>query len=315
MHGLGSNAFEQELYSQFDVIADVQDFIVVYPNAISSNWALFDDSDMNFLDHLIDTVRERYSVNECLFFMGMSQGGFMSYKLACEYTGDIKAIASVTGNMTTFLQATCQGPSGIPLMQFHGTADATVPYNGTFGIPPIENTIDFWVEKNECSPVAQFEELPDTHPEDNCTASSYLYDGGIQESKVVFYKIENGGHSWPGAFPIASLGNTNQDINASVLIGEFFKSYCESPSAVRPKEMENPISIYPNPASTEIILDLPNRKFDISIFDAVGKERIKLTNKGRKVNADISGLEAGLYIIQFSSEEKFLFGQRLVIIK
>ena len=203
MHGLGSTAFEQQLYSQFDAIADDQDFIVVYPDAINNSWDLFGTTDVTFLDNLLDTLRDRYSTNDCLFFMGMSQGGFMSYKLACEYDAGINAIASVTGNMTTFLQASCQGGDGIPVMQFHGTADATVPYNGTFGIPPIEETIDYWVDKNQTDDTPVIVEFPDIDPTDNSTATSFTYEDGLNESKVVFYKIENGGHSWPGAFPIA----------------------------------------------------------------------------------------------------------------
>src|SRR5688572_4824024 len=152
MHGLGSNSFEQQLYSEFDAIANMEGFIVVYPDAVNNNWDLFGDTDLNFIANLADTIRSRYSTNECLFFMGMSQGGFMSYKFACEFPEPVTAIAVVTGNMTVPLQNSCDAMGGTPVIHFHGTADEVVNYNGTFGIPPVEEAIQWWADADDCGP-------------------------------------------------------------------------------------------------------------------------------------------------------------------
>ena len=85
MHGLGSNAFEEEVYTAFDSIADTAGIIVVYPNGIGGTWNISSTTgtdDVGFLSALIDTVGSQYSIDlNRVFATGMSMGGFMSYRL------------------------------------------------------------------------------------------------------------------------------------------------------------------------------------------------------------------------------------------
>ena len=144
MHGLNSNAAEQQVYTQFDLVADASGFIVVYPNAINSSWALAGTTDVNFISALIIKIGQTYALNTCLFSTGMSDGAFMTYKLACTLPQRLTAIAPVAGNMSTTLQNSCAPTYPIPLMHFHGTADPLVNYNGTIGIPSVTTTINWW---------------------------------------------------------------------------------------------------------------------------------------------------------------------------
>src|SRR5688572_24937459 len=66
-HGLGSRAIEQLLYTQFNDVADEIGFIVAYPEAINNSWDIFGNIDVTFVSNLIDTLRDRYSINSCLF--------------------------------------------------------------------------------------------------------------------------------------------------------------------------------------------------------------------------------------------------------
>lgn len=270
LHGLGSSAFEQQLYSQFDAIADVEQFIVVYGNAINNNWDLFGSADVNFISHLVDTLRQRYSINNCLFTTGMSQGGFLSYKLACELSQPITAIAVVTGNMLTAWQNSCDVAGTMPVMHFHGTADQVVNYNGSFGVSPVEETAQWWADENNCNAKPDISSLPDINTNDNSTVDQYTYNGCADGSQVFLYKIMNGGHTWPGAFPIQSLGNTNQDINASELIGSFFNQYCDASTAINSHPNKNTILIYPNPAQKSFTIEWPDTGFDLVIYDLLG---------------------------------------------
>ena len=101
MHGLGSNAFEQEIYTDFDSVADTAGIIVAYPNGIDETWnisSITGTDDVGFISALIDTINLQYSIDlNRVFATGMSMGGFMSYRLACELSGKIAAIASVAG--------------------------------------------------------------------------------------------------------------------------------------------------------------------------------------------------------------------------
>ncbi len=68
--------------------------------------------------------------------------------------------------------------------------------------------------------------LPDLDPTDGCTVEKITYTNCSDNSNVVYYKVINGGHTWPGAGPLSNaFGNTNQDINANVEIWNFFKSH------------------------------------------------------------------------------------------
>ena len=145
LHGYTSNGTEQSFYGNFKPIADTAGFIVVHPEgtiqtgtASTQFWnvGFFPSNvdDIGFLESLIDTISASYNIDATrIYSTGMSNGGFMSYKLACE-SNRFAAIASVTGSMTGQMQNNCSPIKPIPVMEIHGTADPTVPYNGQSGM-------------------------------------------------------------------------------------------------------------------------------------------------------------------------------------
>lgn len=259
LHGYGSNNIEQELYSNFLPIADTAGFIIVHPNGTPDftntlHWNTFGTSnvdDVGFLSALIDTLASQWSIDQSrVYATGMSNGGFMSFQLACQLGNRIAAIASVTGTMTNINLGACQPVRPMPIMQIHGTADGTVPYNGNFFFAPVQNLLNFWISYNATVTNPEVYILPDIDPNDGCTAERYTYSGGINGSKVIHYKIIGGGHSWPGA-PI-NINVTNMDFSASSVIWRFFeeydingiithtnKSFASSPSPLIIKPLDN----------------------------------------------------------------------------
>lgn len=228
-HGLQSNAIQQENYSGFDLVADSFQFVVVYPNAVDGQWNNAGEEDVYFIETLIGVLKQRYAINNCLFFSGISDGGFFVYKLACAYPGHIDGIAVVAGNMTKFLQSSCGGASGIPLLHFHGTADAIVNYNGVPPlIPSVDSTISWWRIHNGCNEASVATMIGDIDATDHCTALQIRFSCTGNASGVIFYRIDNGGHTWPGSIPVPPLGNTCQDINASSIMARFFSSLCNT---------------------------------------------------------------------------------------
>src|SRR5687767_5584231 len=266
LHGLGSNAIQQQLYSQIDAVADEEDLIVVYADAINNNWDLFGNTDVNFLSLLVDTLKERYSINECLFSTGMSQGGFLSYKLACELSKPISAIAVVTGNMALAWQFFCNAPDALSVVHFHGTADAVVSYYGSPGIPPVEESVRGWAQHNHCNDLPDIIALPDISSSDSSSVEEHRYVGCDDDSEVILYKIINGGHTWPGAYPLPPLGNTNQDIDASSIIGDFFEAHCNSATAVESIINSDAVQIFPNPNNGAFTVEYAHHTFDVDIY-------------------------------------------------
>ena len=111
-----------------------------------------DVDDIGFLNSLIDFLGNEYNIDlDRVYSTGFSNGGYMSYTLACELSDKIAAIASVTGSMYINQPILCNPERPIPVMQIHGTMDLTVPYIGSNTSESINDVISFWVNFNECS--------------------------------------------------------------------------------------------------------------------------------------------------------------------
>ncbi len=234
LHGYTSNAGEQMIYSNLVEIADTANFLLVHPMGTTNelnepfwnSWGIEGVDDIGFLSSLIDYLGVEYNIDlNRVYSTGMSNGGYMSYTLACELSEKIAAIASVTGSMYINQPLFCNPEHPIPVMQIHGTMDITVPYIGSLNSESIDNIISYWVSFNECSQNANFSTLPDINTNDLCYAEHYVYSNGNNGSSVELYKVINGGHTWPGAYiPLAGI-NTNQDFSASEKIWQFFSKY------------------------------------------------------------------------------------------
>ncbi len=329
-HGYTSNAFQQMYYGDFRPVADTAGFIVVHPMGTldgsgnpywNSNWGGEVD-DVGFTEALIDSLASEYSINlDRVFSTGMSNGGFMSYTLACELSHRIAAIASVTGTMNVNQSLSCSPGNPTPIMEIHGTADFVVPYNGNSFMESIENTLNYWVDFNNCIPDPVFTQIPDINQNDGCTAQHYRWADGANGVEVEHYKIINGGHTWPGSpFPSGN-GNTNQDFNASVKIWEFFKQYDINgritPTALQETfKKENEISVYPNPANSIVIISWPDYTFSkIRFTNGIGGEVEVLKVSGR-LNCIISleRMISGIYFLQFFDDENQIIDVRKLMV-
>jgi polyhydroxybutyrate depolymerase len=312
LHGYGSNLFDQEQYGDFRAIADTANFILVHPNGTidsfnSLSWNTFGNSttnDVGFFSNLIDTLRLTYNIDTtAIYSTGMSNGGFMSYELACQLSNRIAAVASVTGSITTSFLAACNPQRPVAVMQIHGTTDGTVPYIGNFLFQPIESVINYWVQFNNCDSIPTFNAVPDVVTTDFCTAEHYVYANGNNDVEVEFYKILGGGHSWPGA-PI-NLNTTNMDFSASQQIWRFFRKHKLSGNVVPSKEntiaKKHDFEIFPNPNNGVFALNLGSEK----------QRKIELNNAlGQLINTFYSNTSLfqlsleiqGVYFITVSDE-------------
>jgi len=232
-HGYTSNASQQMWYGSFTSIADNEGFIIVHPEGTLDNsgnthfnvgWGGSTVDDVGFTEALMDDLIATYNIdNNRIYSTGMSNGGFMSYQLACELSDRIAAIASVTGSMNLGWFNSCNPTHPMPVMEIHGTNDPTVSYNASNFTESIPDMMDFWANFNNCDNMPIVTNVPNTNTIDGCTAEHQLWDNGANGVVVEHYKIIDGEHTWPGA-PIA-LGTTNYDIDASEKIWEFFAKY------------------------------------------------------------------------------------------
>lgn len=250
LHGTYSTIAEHKTFSDFDDIAEANNIIVVWPQALeftacdndiySSRWnANFVESpnDIGFIDALIDRIIADYKVNpKRIYVDGLSNGGFMAYSLACALSGKIAAIASVAGTMTNNLMGTCNPIRTVPVLEIHGTADQICDYDGYNAgceghAASVDDLIAFWRSKNGCNTTYDEISYDDLDATDGCTARILTYQGCNNTVKLVI--IDGGGHFWPGSEAFADfyagyssvLKPWNFDIEAGQVIWDFFKEH------------------------------------------------------------------------------------------
>ncbi|HEX8517932.1 MAG TPA: T9SS type A sorting domain-containing protein [Bacteroidia bacterium] len=305
LHGYTSSASAQQLYTNFGPIADTAHFLMVYPNGTTFNgqpywnsWGAGAD-DLGFLSNLIDSLSASYNIDaNRVYSCGMSNGGFMSYSLACGLSSRIAAIASVTGSMSAYTRSVCSPSHPVPVMEIHGTADGTVAYAGASGsYLHIDTVVKYWRQMNGCNPTAVFSNVPNINTSDGCTAEHYVYNNGINGSSVELYKVIGGGHTWPFTYPI---GVTNQDFNASEKIWLFFRKYKLNQLVGISEPLENPsaLNIFPNPV-TDLVTIEAEGFLSLNIIDLSGKTIINSNKK----QVDISSLAKGIYSVMIITEK------------
>ncbi len=317
LHGYTSNNLAQAFYGDFRPIADTANFLVVHPNGTLDGqgnrfWNTFlgnsNVDDVGFISNLLDTLQANYNIDaNRVYSTGMSNGGFMSYSLACELNDRITAIASVTGTMIQSKLNACNPERPVPVMQIHGTADNTVPYNGsainTFvGIPALVNA---WVDFNQCNPTPIITQVPNTNMADGCTAERQLFTGGDQGSTVELYKINGGGHTWPGAS--FNIGVTNQDFSASQEIWRFFSQYRlnQLSETNTPESLDANWSAFPNPAQDYLMLQSKDMRpvQRIQVFDALGRLKQTISSSsGGQIRIETATWAVGVYTVVIEQE-------------
>ena len=219
-HGFGGQAGDYMSYSNMRSTADSENFILVYPQGTdldgSPHWNAAlnggdnksDVDDLGFIEALINKLSSENLIDlKRVYAVGYSNGGMMSYALACYKSGLISAIGSVSGYM---LQTECSPSHSIPLIKLHGTTDY---YDGGGVYNSVESILNFWVNFNNT----------DTNPiisniNDNGTSiTSYKYENGDNSVSVEHYKIIGGEHVW--------FNNDFDGKNTGQLIWDFVSKY------------------------------------------------------------------------------------------
>jgi polyhydroxybutyrate depolymerase len=312
LHGYTSNAFQQEFYSGMNAVADTAGFILCYPDGVNSSWNSGFSSpyyggvnDVGFLSTLLDSLLANYNIDAArVYSCGMSNGGFMSYRLACDLESRIAAIASVTGSMTTLQLSNCQATRAVPVLEIHGTNDGTVSYGNSGLSMGIDSVLGYWRSVNGCTAPPVYDTLPDLVQEQS-TVTTQWYGGCTDNVEVAHYKIENGGHTWPGA-PFQIPGAvTNMDINASVEIWKFFYRFSH-PNPVltgistQPKG-EVPVVI-PNPAKEHFrVLNLVDGA-KLTLVDLSGKEVGTWQTNAAVLEIETAAFVPGIYFLKVNQD-------------
>lgn len=238
--GLGNAQMMAEDYGLKEK-SDQAGFIIAFPNGFSrfpsgklATWnagnccGFAKESQSNevaFVKAIINDIKIKFNIGK-IFATGMSNGGMLSHRLACEMSDTFSAIAAVSGT-NNFDGCNPQKP--ISVLHIHGLKDDHVLFDGGCGpkcivgsetqFVSVPKTITDWVEKNRCNKIPQKIEL-------NSNAYCDLYTGCVNNVQIKLCVAKDGGHSWPGTAKAPNpleKSSPSQAINANDEIWDFFK--------------------------------------------------------------------------------------------
>jgi polyhydroxybutyrate depolymerase len=310
LHGLTQTGQNIMQFSGFNSIADTGNFVVVYPNGVNNSWNVgfsggSTADDVGFLSALIDTLHQQYNIDlNRVYSTGFSNGGFMSYRLACELGNRIAAIAPVAGTMTDGSYNLCTPQRSVPVLHIHGTNDFVVSYNGGFGNKSVDQVLAFWNSFNNCPATPVVEELPDLVAEGS-TVERHTWAPCNEFSEVMLLKVINGGHTWPGSVGVTGIGITNRDIVASSEIWNFVKRFSLEDATTTNLNVSGELKVYPNPVSQGILVIesqaiKPGSLLSIIAMDGKILLDRELSSAENRILTDVSGFKPGLYLIRIS---------------
>lgn len=311
-HGFGSNANEQMLYGDFRAIADSEGFLLVHPEGTFFNgnqhWNVGGFTigstvdDVGFTEALIEELAGLYTINlDRVYATGMSNGGYMSFLLACQLSEKIAAVASVTGSMTPETFDACNPQHPTPILQIHGTNDEIVPYNGASWSRSIEDVMTYWVNYNNCDEPPSTVVFPDIDPTDGSTVEHIVYQNGDNNVTTEHMKVLGGRHTWPGS--AYNFPGTNQDINASMEIWEFFSRFDINGTLSTGDYHDGLVTIYPNPTGSTINLSFNfYERLNYTLFSATGQKLISGSLESSDSQIDLSNLPPNIYYLVIENQ-------------
>ena len=200
-HGYTNSIDIQYNQSNFQQLAEDNQFIYATPQGLgnSAGWAINNffggnEDDIGFSNALIDVIESQYNINaKRIYATGFSNGGYFSYRLACELSNRIAAVASVAGSMTAgwIDNGQCQPQHPTAVLQITGTNDSVIPINGGGLGKSINQVMQYWTTYNNGNTTPVTTDL-------GSGSSRAVYENGNNGVTAEFITVGGKGHSWIG---------------------------------------------------------------------------------------------------------------------
>lgn len=235
-HGNLSSGAQEDSIDRMNAASDKDGFVSVHPDGTQNSWnggsccgaaKSTNVDDVAFVRAMIDAIAKTTCIDpKHVHAAGLSNGGMLSYRLACEASDRIASIASVAGPLGLDKSA-CNPSRPIAVLHVHGTKDPVAPYDG--GPAPADPSVVFsgtkdtmahFRSKNACTDA---EHVSFQKGDATCATTSACAGG----SEVTLCTIDGGGHTWPGGVPLPEqfFGKTSTDLDATAAIVAFFRAH------------------------------------------------------------------------------------------
>ena len=243
-HGGQSHPEAMRRFCGLDGLAAAGRAVVVFPEGTGSREGLLTwnggnccgearadgSDDVGFVATLLDALAARLPIDSRrVHATGMSNGAMMAYRVGAELSERIASIAPVAGPLALESIAPSRA---VPVLHFHGSLDQFTPLGGGIGRrsitrvshrPVLEGLLE-WVHANRCTPEYVRELIPCS--DEGITIERFTWGAAAAGNEVVFYRLEGGGHTWPGRVPDSFfLGTSALSLDANAIIWEFFQRH------------------------------------------------------------------------------------------
>jgi polyhydroxybutyrate depolymerase len=319
MHGGFGNALQFESRSLLSEKANAENFIVVYPEGFSegllpipswnAGWCCGYASnnnidDVGFINALLDRLIANYAIDpDRIYATGFSNGGFMAYRLACELSQRIAAIAPVGASMSL---NQCEPQRPVPVISIHSYLDTNVPIEGGIGTgpsghynPPQDSVLHIvWSGINDCL----------------VSKDTLIFDDELTHvvwrncdcrTEIQQYITRDGGHSWPGGDPDPPTGDPVSDvIVANDLIWDFFSRFsldCPPVGIESSGRRTSGLVLFPNPTNGLLTI-IPGKAWGelrMTVFNIVGK---KVASGKNRTTINLQTQANGIYFIRIEMD-------------
>ena len=253
LHGGGGLGRKTDAYTRNGITreAEARGWVVAFPQGVERGWndgrapvterdrRRSEVDDVGFLLALIDDLAAAGTVDPARVMMtGISNGGFMSYRVGVEAPERLTAIAPVIANHAEVLADRDPGRP-LSVLVMNGTADPLVPYAGgevtvfeqaRGRILSTDDTISWWRDHAGCGPPRAERALPDRDPDDGTRVYVQRTVDCAGGAEVVRVRVQGGGHTWPGGSGILGerlVGPVSQDVDGARVIFRFFDRHVD----------------------------------------------------------------------------------------
>jgi polyhydroxybutyrate depolymerase len=184
--------------------------------------------DVAFIGQMLDEIGTKFSVDASrVYALGLSEGGFMSMRVACNLGDRFAAVATVGAAMPKTM--TCLPPRPVPVVMINGTSDPVVPYGGgtehnlSLNTLSVEDSAKAWARIDRCADKPEKSKLPEK-AKGGMETKVDTYGSCHEDAQVVLYSVKGAGNTWPGGEQYEAenaIGKTSQDIVANDVIWNF----------------------------------------------------------------------------------------------
>ncbi|WP_185545962.1 PHB depolymerase family esterase [Variovorax sp. KBW07] len=247
LHGGGSNAALLAAATGLSKAARDAGFLVAYPNgsgaaADAYTWnsgaccGYAKARNVDDVAHLQALVARLVSQGRAdparVFAVGFSNGGMMAYRWAAQAPGTLRAVAAVSATLDIDPALVREG---LPVLHIHGTDDPYVPYAGGIGRKAstgaprlaVEAAVARWAAAMDARAQGA-EKLRSPAGDDGTSVTRVRHATASDPQAVVLYRIEGGGHTWPGSALASTPDNrVSRQLDASETVVAFFKAHAK----------------------------------------------------------------------------------------